>query len=303
MKNRAIVYFTIIMSSFFSTTSFSSKQCAENISVQKAIDQAQMIVPANQFSSVVTKINNQALKGGMEITVRNLNSIISQALSNPTPATVTAKPEKTLTATKKAGDESLSSILEKIRLSESTPSEAKTLPVARTLHSKITYLVTEDQGTDECGYHVVFNAKIIQGLAPAEITGAAINAQKKSFKNKICQEQIFDDEIIILANQEGISNFYILQYSGTETDPLVIMQRSKDSSNDIGEVIASLQGTKAARAYFAINSGAHWVLAIVVKQAGSNKPKLYYINSLNSPLTEEYGAYKTLVALTKALGL
>lgn len=332
MKNRSIfnitVYSAIITATLLSSLSFASKPqtCGESISIEQALARAEKIVPANQRAAVNKKINEQALKGGLEITVTNLNTILTNALTqapnNPAPVYVPAS-----ASAKTAAPNSLWSSAPSLgeagkKVKESTENEirqmlaglslkptigsagaATTLPVPEALQGKVIYLRTANQGTNECGFHAVFNARIIQGLPSNQITGKALDAGKAAFKKQICQKEIYDDEIIKLANKEQVKNFYIVQYGSANT-PLHIMQRSHNSTEDIDTILLELQNpAKSSRAYFAFNTGNHWVLAAAIKQAGMAKPTLYYINSLNSALTQKYGAYKFLVALAQVLEL
>lgn len=306
---------------------------AINSFASKAKDEVKTITVADAFNQVESKLKgntsaiakaqkqiNECAIGGMTITQREFDRIINTLTKSSQPAKASQQ-SKSETESDRALAEALAQewgTLPPASAAAAAPSsqyksgqEAKkqvtaqegTKLVPAELQGKVTYIKTDLQGTDECGSRAVFFAKIISESPEDQINSKIINEKMKKFKAQLCQASIDDVQVAALAVTESIKNFYVIQYDHSN-DQLLIMQRTQNSPNDINEIIARLLGNDNERAFFVVNTGNHWVLIAVIKSPGK-APKIFYLNSLNGPLSKDsrMSAYYPLKALVQSLGL
>ena len=268
------------------------KTTVKTISVANALTMASQVLSGNQLIIAKQLINDLSI-GGETIAQDTFYDIINP----PAPPKKESAAGPTTAAAGTAADVK--------NKGEQVTSLQNTWPVPAALQGKVTYIRTDQQGTNECGYRAAFFAKIISEIPLEKISRQTIDTAIKHdrFKKLICQQFIGDEQVVKLAADQDIKNFYVLEYDKINKVPL-IMQRTPGSPDDINEILVRLKIKFNERAYFVINTGNHWVLIAIVKPLGlGEKPRVFYLNSLNGPLTENSSAYPQLIAITKGLEL
>lgn len=326
MKLLYTLQITILILGLTGIKSFASFKAPQTkVSVASALQTAASVLRGKQLDEAKKQINERSI-GGTTIAYDEVNRIIENILSQAH-ATSSSSSAGSSTASSASDLElnDMNAILASLGLgqsnkkskTEATPSAAtnsqkktaehkkqvETDPlVPSALRGKVTYIRTQQQGTNECGFRAVFFAKIISELPTDKINTQNINSKMELFRKKICQRFIEDPELIALANKEKIENLYAIYYHKKDKT-FGSLQRTVKSPSSLDEMIARLHDTGERRAYFVLNiNNSHWVLMAVIKPAREN-PKIFYLDSLNNPIRPGTSIYDQLIAFTQALGL
>lgn len=186
----------------------------------------------------------------------------------------------------------------------SLPKAINELPHAD-LAGKVYYLSATSQGTNECGYWAVYNAKAFSDLfkAGVNITSARINEKTAILVKNVALDNspISADDISNLCEVVSLNPHYICQFREKENE-LAFFQGPKNDpkADNIIRAFRSLAGESIG--YFFCHTGFHWTSVIVVKKK-NEKPYIVYMNSLNPELTKESLSYKALTFFAQLLGI
>lgn len=183
-------------------------------------------------------------------------------------------------------------------------------PVIADLHGKVYYIKVEQQGIDECGYRAVYNAKAFDELIKAgkKITSAAIIERSQQLAKEFGIEQQptsseFQQNLCVSVDLQPmhIASWQIdlgfAFYGGPNHDPKAI-----NTIRAFRKKAFMPHDGSPALSYFFCHAGSHWTNMIGVRQK-NKKPYIVFMDSQNSPLTQESLQYKALTSLTKILDI
>jgi hypothetical protein len=161
--------------------------------------------------------------------------------------------------------------------------------------------VTQQKGSS-CGYHAVYNAQSVETLVldGTPITSSAVIQEARQYQQHIQRNALITDELIDLANQLDIDNFYCvdggqgLTFAGSSAG-------AQDGNRFLQAVRTQNQHINPLIGHFIVNTGGHWVVFSVIKESGE-QPVIIYTDSLNTPLSRNRVASTIGNALVARLG-
>ena len=163
------------------------------------------------------------------------------------------------------------------------PARLQALGNATIIHCRVT-----QQGSNQCGSRSVANALAVQNIIMSgeALTPANIRAHASHFDGILINRVIEDNVVADLADTHGLENTLIMAKIPKEqkgvNEPFIVYSLDAQT-HSLDALVENMLTNETMTAHIICNTGGHWVLVTVIKQAGQ-KPTILYMDSGNAPL-------------------